>query len=153
MCPRNRLYNRHQLLAPSHNQRMGNIDPCINLIPKGKDPPPGYKFICTNIVFDIKIDFTQKARFVADGSMTEVPSEFTFASVVSWDSVQLALLYAALNDLDILSADMAAAPECTCQRESLFLMWCGIWKFGWSLCPPYQGTVWAEDQCHSMAQP
>ena len=29
----------------------------------------------------------------------------------------------------------------------------GIWKFGWSLCPRYQGTVWAEDQCRSMAQP
>ena len=55
------------------------------------------------------MDFTRKARFVADGSMTEVPSEFTFASVVSRDSVWLALLYMALNDLDILSADVAAA--------------------------------------------
>ena len=90
-------------------KEMGNINPCINLIPEGKDPPPGYEFIRTNIVFGIKMDFTQKARFVADGSTTEVPSEFTFASVVSRDSVWLALLYAALNDLDILSADVAAA--------------------------------------------
>ena len=89
-------------------KEMGNIDPCIDLIPEGKDPPPGYEFSCTNIVFDIKMDFTRKARFVADGSTTEVPSEFTFASVVSRDSVWLALLYVALNDLDILSADVAA---------------------------------------------
>ena len=90
-------------------KEMGNIDPCIDLIPEGKDPPPGYEFICTNIVFDIKMDFTRKARFMADGSTMEVPSEFTFASVMSWDSVRLALLYAALNDLDILSVDMAVA--------------------------------------------
>ena len=55
------------------------------------------------------MDFTQKARFMADGSMMEVPSEFTFASVMPWDSVWLALLYMALNNLDILSADVAAA--------------------------------------------
>ena len=90
-------------------KEMGNIDPCIDLIPEGKDPPPGYKFIRTNIVFDIKMDFTWKARFMADGSIKEVPSEFTFASVVSRDSVRLALLYAALNDLDMLLADVAAA--------------------------------------------
>ena len=90
-------------------KEMGNIEPCIDLIAEGQQPPPGYLEIRTNIVFDIKMDFMRKARFVADGSTTEVPSEHTFASVVSRDSVRIALLYAALNDLDILSADVAAA--------------------------------------------
>ena len=135
-------------------KEMGSIDPCIDLIPEGKDPPPGYEFIRTNIVFDIKMDFTWKARFMADGSMTEVPSEFTFASVMSRNSVWLALLYVALNNLDILSADMAAAYlNAPAGEKALFPMKCGIWKFGWSLCPPYQGTVQAEDQCRSMAEP
>ena len=66
------------------------------------------------------MDFTQKARFVADGSTTEVPSEFTFASVVSRDSVWLALLYVAINDLDILSADVAAAYLNAPAREKVY---------------------------------
>ena len=50
-----------------------------------------------------------KARFVVNGSRTEVEPERTYASVVSRDSIRIALLYAALNNLDILSGDMAAA--------------------------------------------
>ena len=109
-------------------KEMGNIDPCIDIIPEGKDPPPGYKFIRTNIVFDIKMDFTRKARFMDDGSTMEVPSEFTFASVVSQASVRLALLYMALNDLDILSANVAAAYLNAPVREKVYSR-CGL-EFG-----------------------
>jgi hypothetical protein len=36
----------------------------------------------------------------------EVPKELTtYSSVISWDSIQIAFLYAALNDLDVLSED------------------------------------------------
>ncbi len=63
------------------------------------------------MVFDIKMDgkFTRKARYVANGNETEPPTAQTYASVVSRDSVRIALLYAALNDLDILSCDVTNA--------------------------------------------
>jgi hypothetical protein len=40
------------------------------------------------MVFDIKIDFTRKARLVAGGHLTEVPSILTYSSVVSRESVR-----------------------------------------------------------------
>ena len=69
----------------------------------------GYTEIKGQMVFDIKMDFTRKARFVARGDMTESPPSMTYSSVVSRDSVRLAFLIAGLNDLDILACDVANA--------------------------------------------
>jgi Reverse transcriptase (RNA-dependent DNA polymerase) len=55
------------------------------------------------------MDFTRKARFVAGGHVTDPPTSQMYASVVSRDSVRIAFLIAALNDLDILSADVQGA--------------------------------------------
>jgi hypothetical protein len=69
----------------------------------------GYTEIRCHMIFDVKMDFTRKARFVAGGHMTEAPISITYSSVVSRDSVRIAFLYAALNDLDILACDISNA--------------------------------------------
>ena len=65
-----------------------------------------YQDIKCHIVFDVKMDFTCKARFVAGGHTTESPASLTFLSIVSQENVRLAFLIAALNDLDINSCDI-----------------------------------------------
>jgi Reverse transcriptase (RNA-dependent DNA polymerase) len=65
--------------------------------------------ILTHMVFDVKVDFTRKARYVGGGHVTKPPSTQTYASVVSRESVRIAFLYAALNDLNIMSADIQGA--------------------------------------------
>ena len=71
----------------------------------------GYQEIGCHMIFDIKMDgkFTRKARFVAGGHTTDPPSSTTYSSVVSRDSVRIAFLLAALNDLDIWTADIGNA--------------------------------------------
>ena len=55
-----------------------------------------------HIVFNIKMeDFRQKARLVAGGHMTKAPATITYASVVSRETVRIALMIAAVNDLEI----------------------------------------------------
>ncbi|KAL7523159.1 hypothetical protein ACHAWF_000403, partial [Thalassiosira exigua] len=66
----------------------------------------GHQEISCHIIFDVKMDFTRKARFVANGSTTDTPIALTYSSVVSQDSVRIALLVAALNDLDIFACDI-----------------------------------------------
>jgi len=61
------------------------------------------------MIFDIKCDFTRKARFVAGGHWTDAPDSITYSSVVMRDSVRMGFLLAALNDLDILAADVGNA--------------------------------------------
>jgi hypothetical protein len=61
------------------------------------------------MIFDIKMDFTRKARFVAGGHTTETPASTTYSCVVSRDSVCIAFMFAVLNDLYILAADVGNA--------------------------------------------
>ena len=73
---------------------------------------PGYSEIGLHMVFDVKLDgkFTRKARLVANGNETQdLPKYERYASVVSRESVRIGFLYAALNDLDILSCDVTNA--------------------------------------------
>ena len=69
----------------------------------------GYTEITCHMVFDVKMDFTRKARFVAGGHLTDAPETVTYSSVVSRDSVRIALLAAELNGLDVMSCDVGNA--------------------------------------------
>jgi hypothetical protein len=62
------------------------------------------------MIFDIKMeDFRRKARLVAGGHRTEAPATITYASVVSRETVHLALTIAALNDLEVKVGDVLNA--------------------------------------------
>jgi hypothetical protein len=69
----------------------------------------GFQEITCHVIFDVKMDFTRKARFVAGGHLTEAPGSITSSSVVSRDSICLAFLIAGLNDLDVLAGDVTNA--------------------------------------------
>ena len=62
------------------------------------------------MIFSIKMeDFRCKARLVAGGHMTKAPATITYASVVSRETVHIALLMAALNDLNVKVGDVLNA--------------------------------------------
>ena len=63
------------------------------------------------IAADVKIgeNFRRKARFVADGYMTEMLSSITYSSVASRDSVRITLLVAALNGCEGMACDIQHA--------------------------------------------
>jgi hypothetical protein len=94
----------------------------------------GFQEIGCHIVFDIKMDFTRKAWFVAGGHTTEAPSSITYSSVVSRDSIHLAFLIAALNDINIMSCDLENAYLNAPCREK-------IWFEGGIECGEDQGKV------------
>jgi hypothetical protein len=57
------------------------------------------------MIFDVKMeDFSCKERFVAGGNTTYTPHAITYASVVSLESVKVALTIADLNQLDVKMA-------------------------------------------------
>jgi hypothetical protein len=82
----------------------------------------GYTEIKCHIIFDIKMDFTRKARFVAGGHLTEAPTSITYSTVVSRDSVRLAFLIAGLNNLDVMACDIGNAYlNAPCREKIWFL--------------------------------
>jgi len=70
---------------------------------------PGYKKIPGHIIWDVKMDFTRKAHYVAGGHRTDPPKVLTYSSVVSRESVRMALFVAALNDLGVRLTDIGNA--------------------------------------------
>ena len=76
------------------------------------------KFI--HMIFDVKMDFTRKARFVAGGHTTETSTALTYSSVCSRDSVRLVLLMAALNDVPLSAADIGNAYLNVTCREKIY---------------------------------
>ena len=78
-------------------------------LPKNNKPPTGYSKSSGHLVFDIKMDFTRKARWVKDGHLTRDPEESNYAGVVSRESVRIAFTYAALNGLDVCAGDIKSA--------------------------------------------
>lgn len=73
--------------------------------------PTGYTEIPCHWIFDVKLgeNYRRKARFVAGGHKTDAPASITYSSVVSRDSVRIAFLLAALNDVKILACDIHGA--------------------------------------------
>jgi hypothetical protein len=90
-------------------KEMHNNAVAFEFLAPGENIPIGYKKIPLRMIFDVKMDVTRKTRLVAGGHVTEVLSNLTYSSVVSCDSVRIIFLLAALNDLDILAADIGNA--------------------------------------------
>ena len=61
------------------------------------------------MVFNVKMDFMWKARLVAGGHVTNPPKMLTYSSVMSWESICIAFLTAALLDLDMMMTDIGNA--------------------------------------------
>jgi hypothetical protein len=90
-------------------KEMTHIRPAFRVLEEQESTPIGSQWIPCHMVFGIKVDFTHKARFVAGGHKAEAPKSITYSGVVSRDSIRIAFLLAALNEVDILAANIGNA--------------------------------------------
>ena len=106
------LENGNTLWWDAICKEMKNVRPAFEIWERNEsDIPPGYQKIDCHMIFDVKMgeNFRRKARFVAGGHKTKPPASITYSSVVSRDSVRIALTIAALNGLQVLSCDIQNA--------------------------------------------
>jgi hypothetical protein len=66
---------------------LNQIDEYATFIDKGHHskvtPPTGSKKIRVDIVYDVKLDGSRKARLVADGHLTDIPLDSVYSGIVS----------------------------------------------------------------------
>ena len=98
--------NGNTMWRDALRKEMYNDRVAFEILDEGTDVPHGWKRVTGHLVWDVKMDFTRKARWVLDGHKTPDPIGSTYAGVVSRESVQIALTYEALNDLDVFAADI-----------------------------------------------
>ena len=105
-------------------KEMANVRPAFEKWEKSdSDLPPGYQKIKCHFIFDVKMgeNFRRKARLVANGNETEAPASLTYSSVVTRDSVRIALLLASLNELEVLACDIQNAYLTADCREKIYI--------------------------------
>ena len=129
--------NTNTLWQDAIRKEMDNVRIAFELCDGNPKELIGYQEITCHMIFDIKLgeNFRRKARYVADGHKTEVPASVTYSSVVSRDSVRICLLIAALNDLEVLGADIQNAYLTAPNREKCWT-WAGP-EFGSDQGKPY----------------
>ena len=85
---------------------------------------PGYTKLNCHLIFEVKLseNFRRKARFVTDGHRTKEPNLLSYSTVVSRDSVRIAFLLAALNNLQVVSCDIQNAYLAAPCREKFIIL-------------------------------
>eukprot|EP00957_Ditylum_brightwellii_P025486 1926512-Ditylum_brightwellii.AAC.1 len=71
--------------------------------------PTGWNMVTGHIIFDVKMDFMRKARWVLDEHKTPDPVGSTYVGVASRESMKISFAFAALNNLDAWAADIQNA--------------------------------------------
>ena len=107
---------------------MENVSIAFEFKHHGYKPPPDWIETSGHLIWDVKIDFTRKARWVKDGHKTADIVLSSFAGVVSRESVPIALTYAALNDIPVVAADIQNAYLQAPSSEKHYIICSG--KFG-----------------------
>ena len=96
-----------QPIGRAIQKAMSAVKVAFKILDDDDKPPIGSQYMKCHMVFSIKMDdFSRKAHLVAGGHMVEAPKCLTFASVVSRESVRIALILAALNDLEVKTSDI-----------------------------------------------
>ena len=102
--------NGNELWEQAICKEVSNVGVAFQLLQHDEPTPVGSKHITYHFIFDVKFDLTRKARCVAGGHLNRnIPAQCTYASVVSRESVRIAFLLAALNEVDILAGDIGNA--------------------------------------------
>ena len=82
----------------------------IQTIPESKKPPNGFQCVNCHMVLDIKmVDFHRKAHLLAGGYMTHTLDTMIYFSVVTRETVHIALTMSALHNLEFKAADVLNA--------------------------------------------
>ena len=98
--------NGNTLWMDALAKEMYNVSVAFEILEDNAPLPPGWTPRTGHLVWDLKMDFTCKARWVKDGHRTPSPETSNFAGVVSRETVRIALTYAALNVIPVMSADI-----------------------------------------------
>ena len=88
---------------------MTSVDIAFKIAEGDQHTSVGFKQVTGHLVWDIKMDFAKKSRWVLYEHKTPNPIGSTYTGVVSRESVRIELIYAALNGLDVCDTDIRKA--------------------------------------------
>jgi len=102
--------NGNNLWREAVEQEMKNVRVAFKIV-DDDGVPPGYQQMTCHMIFDVKLGegFRRKCRMVGGGHKVDTPAHLTYATVVSRETVRIALTIAALHDLEVKASDIQNA--------------------------------------------
>ena len=80
--------NQNALWKEAITKEMKNVSIYFEMLEEGEELPASYKLaIIYHIIFDVKTDFTRKARYMLDGHKTNDSKGITYAVVLCREKV------------------------------------------------------------------
>jgi hypothetical protein len=103
--------NGNNLWREAIELEMSKVKIAFKTLDDGDEPPPGYQFMTMHLVWEVKMSegFRRKVRMVAGGHLVDTPEEMRYSTVVTRETVRIALTMAALHDLEVKSSDIQNA--------------------------------------------
>ena len=86
------VINGDRLWQDAIKLEMSNVAVAFEIVHFNTPIPIRWTQSSGHIIFDVKMDFTRKARWGKDGHKTPQPDQSTFAGVVSRESVRISFL-------------------------------------------------------------
>ena len=93
--------NGNTLWRDAITKETKNVSVVFEILEYFENLPVGYQPVICHLIFDMKMDFIRKVRYVLDGNDTEDPIGSNFAGVVSRESICIAFTYVALNGIGV----------------------------------------------------
>ena len=124
------------------NMEMDHFEVSFDIQEHGTPIPVGYKKNSGHLVWDVKIKFTRKARWVNYGHKTDDPEGLNFTGVVSRDSIRIIFTYAALNGLEVGAEDIKNAYIQAPTSEKHYIICRGVWNSQRESCSHQKSTLW-----------
>ena len=79
--------NGNTLWTDSHRLETSNVGVAIEVLKPREKTPPGWNKASGHLIYDVKIDFTPKSRWVKDGHRALNPKTSCYARFVSCESI------------------------------------------------------------------
>ena len=101
--------NKNTMQQNAINKEISNVYFAFEIRNAHQPIPVGWIKASGYVIFEVKMDFTRKARQIKDRHRTPKPMKSAYVGIVSRESVRITLTYAALNKLDVMVADIINA--------------------------------------------
>ena len=86
---------------------MTNVKFAFKILDCNESVPHNHQFVKCHMIFDVKMEnFRRKLRLVAGGHTKKAAAAVTYDSIVSRETIIIALTIAALNDLQVKCGDV-----------------------------------------------
>ena len=98
--------NGNRLRQNAHDKEIFNVSIDFEILENGKPASVGWTKTSRHLIWDLKINFTRKERWIYDRHHPPDPKQSNYTKVVARESILIALTFAALNEIEVTAADV-----------------------------------------------